>query len=241
MVAWLVPFDTATWTALVRAVYAVTVGAGLTTLIGFRTRVSALVFALGTWFLVSHDGSYGEIHHTDIVLSFFLLFLALSPSGRHLSVDAKRRRRDPPETDDAVWPLRLTQLLLAWSYFSNAAAKLIYSGTEWMNGYTLQQSLLYSSLQWDRPLGLWLAQRHDLCVAVSIATIGFELAFPVAVFFRRTRPLILLSGAIFHVVTYWTMNVGFFQHLVLYAVFVDFEALAARLRNPRRVPVPIAA
>jgi hypothetical protein len=166
----------------------------------------------------------------------FLLFLALSPCGRRLSIDARRRGPPATETDAAVWPLRLTQLLLAWSYFSNAMAKLSYSGTQWMNGYTLQESLLYTSIQWNRPLGLWLAQQHELCVALSIATIALELAFPLAVFVPRTRPLILISGVAFHVVTFLTMNVGFFQHIVLYAVFVDFEGLAARVRTARGRP-----
>ena len=241
ILAAMLPYDPSLWSSIVRIAYVLTVGAGLTTLIGLWTRPSAMVFAVGTWFLVSHDGSYGEVHHTDIVISFFLLFLALSPSGRYLSLDAKRRGPPAAVTNDAVWPLKLTQLLLAWSYFSNAVAKLIYSGMEWMNGYTLQQSLLRTSLEWDRPLGLWFAQHHYLCVALSIATIAFELAFPAAVFVRRARPLILLSGVVFHVGLYWTMNIAFFQHVVLYAVFVDFEAMGSRLRSARRAPVPVRA
>jgi hypothetical protein len=88
-------------------------------------------------------------------------------------------------------------------------------------------------MQWDRPLGLWLAQQHELCVVLSIATIAFELVFPLAVFAPRARPLLLFSGVVFHVVTYLTMNVGFFQHIALYAVFVDFERPAARARTAR--------
>jgi uncharacterized membrane protein YphA (DoxX/SURF4 family) len=233
LVAAAIPFDVAVWSRLVRAVHAVTLGAGLTTLVGLWTRPSALIFALGTWFLASHDGSYGEVRHTEIVLSLFLLFLAISPSGRHLSLDARRRGLPDAPTDAAVWPLKLTQLLLAWSYFSNGFAKLFSSGVGWMNGYTLQENVLYASMQWDRPLGLWLAQQHELCVVLSIATIAFELVFPLAVFAPRARPLLLFSGVVFHVVTYLTMNVGFFQHIALYAVFVDFERPAARARTAR--------
>lgn len=68
-----------------------------------------------------------------------------------------------------------------------------------------------------------------------------ELAFPLAVFVRRVRPLLLLSGVVFHVATYWTMNVGFSQYIVLYAVFVDFEELVSRLRNARREPDAVRA
>lgn len=234
LVAAFVPADSAAWPHLVRGAFAIAVGAGLTTLIGLRTRTSAALLTLAIWFLVSHDGSYGEIHHPEIVPSMFLLFLALSPSGRRLSIDALLRGRAEGTTDRAVWPLKLTQVLLAWTYFSNAAAKLLYSGLEWMNGYTLQQSMLYSSLQWERPLGFRLAQHHDLCAALSVATVAFELLFPLALFVPRSRPALLLAGAVFHVVLYLTMNINFFQNVILYAVFADFGAPATRLRGVLR-------
>lgn len=234
LVAAALPADSSVWPHLVRGAYAVAIGAGLTTLVGLRTRTSAALLALSTWFLVSHDGSYGEIHHPEIVLSMFLLFLALSPSGMRLSIDARLRGRPVGTTNMAVWPLKLTQALLVWSYFSNAVAKLAYSGLDWMNGYTLQQSMLYSAVQWERPLGLWLAQQHELCMALSIATIALELAFPLALFVPRLRPVLLASAVAFHVAMYLTMNIGFFQHVVLFAVFVDFHGLATRRRSMPR-------
>ena len=234
LVAAVVPAESPAWPHLVRGAFAIAVGAGVATLVGLMTRTSAALLTLAIWFLVSHDGSYGEIHHSDIVLSMFLLLLILSPSGRRLSVDALLRGRAEGTTDRATWPLKLTQALLAWTYFSNAVAKLLYSGLDWMNGYTLQQSLLYSSLQWERPLGLRLAQQHELCVALSIATIAFELLFPLTLFVRRSRPALLVAGAVFHIVLYFTMNIVFFQNVVLYAAFVDFGALADRLPHTLR-------
>lgn len=231
------PADSGAWPNLVRGAFAIAVGAGVTTLIGFRTRISAALFASANWFLVSHHGSYGDMFHEEIVLSMFLLFLALSPSGMRLSLDARLRRGAPGRTDMAVWPLRLTQVLLAWSYFSNAVAKLAYSGLEWMNGYTLQGYLLHSSVQWgDRPLGQWLAQHHDLSIALSIATVACELAFPLVLFSRRVRPLLLAWAVSFHVGVYWTMSIPFFQHVVLFAVFLDFREFASWVERilPRR-------
>ena len=236
-VAAVLPPDVVPWTGVVRWTYAVTVASGLTTLLGLRTRLSAFVFAFGTWFLVSHETSYGETYHTEILISFFLLFLALSPSGRRLSFDALRRKaRIDPTTDRAVWPLRLIQVLFAWTFFSNAIAKLVYGGLAWMNGYTLQQYLLTRYLQWDRPLALWIAQRYWLSVGLSIATLVLELAFPLALFVRRTRPFLLAAAVIFFLFIYQAMNVVFLQHIVLFAVFIDFEAWANRLRRARAVP-----
>jgi hypothetical protein len=64
-----------------------------------------------------------------------------------------------------------------------------------------------------------------------VGTLAFELAFPLAVFVPRSRPFFLVGGVVFHLVTWVTMNVVFLQHVVLYATFVDFERLAARLRG----------
>lgn len=238
----ILPAGSAAWPTLIRVAYATTVAAGLTTLLGVRTRASAFVFAAGTWFLVSHEGSYGEVHHTDVLVSLFLLFLAFSPSGKRLSVDAalQRKAEDAP-TDRAAWPLRLTQVLLAWSYFSNAVAKLAYSGLEWMNGYTLQQQLLSTSIQWDRPLGVWLARQHSTCVALSIGTLAFELLFPLALVWRRARTVLLAAGVAFHVLILLAMNVAFLQHIVLYAVFVDFERWGAPRRRSARLRATSAA
>ena len=236
-VATVLPPAVVPWAGVVRWIYAITIASGLTTLVGLRTRLSAFVFALGTWFLVSHETSYGETYHTEILISFFLLFLALSPSGRHLSIDALRRKaRIDPTTDRAVWPLRLIQVLFAWTFFSNAIAKLVYGGLAWMNGYTLQQYLLTRYLQWDRPLALWIAQRYWLSVGLSIATLVLELSFPLALFVRRARPFLLTSAVVFFLIIYMAMKVVFFQHIVLFAVFVDFESLASRIRSVRTVP-----
>jgi len=211
--------------------YFATIGAGASTLVGFRTRVSAALFALGTWFFVSHAYSYGEEHHAEAILAIFLLLLALSPSGRRLSLDAVRRRRDagaPGTVGTAVWPLKLVQLLLAWSYLSNGVAKLAFGGLEWMNGYTLQTYMLQDALKWDLPLGVWLAQHHALCVWLSVATIVFEMTFVLAVFVRRVRPAYLAGGAMLHLGIYLTMGAIFFQHIVLYACFFDVERGAAQ-------------
>lgn len=229
LVAAVLPPASGLWPTLLTIVYGTTLVAGFLTMVGFRTRIAAAAYALTTWFLVSHEGSYGEVHHTEIIVGLFLLFLALSPSGRRFSLDARRRGDDPAsKTDMAIWPLRLTQILLAWSYFSNAVAKFAYGGVRWMNGYTLQHELLKAGLQWNRPLGIWLAQRHALCVGLSVATIVLELAFPLALVSRRARPWLLVSGVGFHLVTWWAMDVAFLQHIVLYAVFLDLDRREGR-------------
>lgn len=221
--------------AFFEVLYVVTFVAGIACLVGLLTRPAAFVFALGNWIFVSHTYSYGEEHHGEAIICMFLMLLAFSPSGRRLSLDAVLHRwrggevTAPATVETAVWPLRLTQLLLAWAYFSNGLSKLVYGGLEWMNGYTLQRHILGNAVSWDKPLGLELARHHELAVLLSIGTIVIELFFPLAVFVRRTTPFFLIGGALLHVGIDVTMGAAFYQHVVLYSVFIDFSKWETRL------------
>ncbi len=220
----------------------ITAVAGALTLVGLATRASALVFALGNWVLVAHQYSYGEKHHPEALLCLFLLFLALSPSGRRLSLDAWIRRRlgkapdsDPPaELSTALWPLKLTQLLLALAYFSAGVCKLAFGGLAWMNGYTLQQHMFADAVRSSLPLGLWMARQHTLCILISVGILAVELLFFLTLFVPRLVPFLLLGGIFLHVGIYVTMGAPFFQFLVLYVAYsVSFL--------PRRESAPEAS
>ena len=183
------------------ALYWVTVIAGIGALIGLYTRTSLFVLALGSWILIAHKYSYADVHHPEALWAIFLLVLAFSPSGESLSIDAlRRRRRDgtaatAPESlvDTAMWPLKLMHVLLAMTYFSTGMTKLLSGGLEWMNGYTLQSYLFQDAIPRDMPLGIWLAQHHDLVVVLSVFTILFEVFFFVSLVLPRTAPLFFID------------------------------------------------
>lgn len=217
-------FNPATFTALDWGTFA----AGLLALIGLFTRTALLLFALGTWVFVAHLFSYGDRHHTEALFAIFLALLALAPSGERLSLDALIRRRRagalPAETSElALWPLKLTHVLLSLTYFSAGMAKMVYSGPRWMNGYTLQGHTLMDALSRGHPVGVWLAQQHTLAVALSVFTILFELFFWVSLIVpRRWVPPFLLAALGFQVGLYVTGGYDFFQHMVLLLLLLLF-------------------
>ena len=183
----LLPGDLFPTAAAFKIIYWMTAVAGITTLIGLFTRTSAFAFALGNWILVAHVYSYGEDHHPEAILCIFLMLLAFSPAGRCLSVDALRRARrqrqhDEPwesaeKIDTAIWPVKLTQVLLCFAYVSTGLAKIMFGGLAWVNGYTLQQIIFSSAVTRDLPLGMWLAQHHMVCLLLSVGVILFEVFF----------------------------------------------------------------
>ena len=97
----------------------VSIAAGLAALVGFATRTSLFLFALGMWFFVSHQYSYADVHHTQAPFAIFLMALAFSPAGDSLSdrcahPSSPRSRRGRADAvarsmDTAMWPLKLAR------------------------------------------------------------------------------------------------------------------------------------
>ncbi|HEY8258132.1 MAG TPA: HTTM domain-containing protein [Gemmatimonadales bacterium] len=227
----LLPREVVFTPSAVTALYWITAIAGAAALIGLFTRISLLLFALGTWFFVSHLFSYGDRHHTEAVFCIFLMLLALSPSGEELSVDAVlRRRRGKParypsgNADTAIWPLKLVHVLLALTYFSAGMSKLIASGPRWLNGYTLQNHAFQDAFNRGFPVGIWVAQHHGVALFLSYVTIFYEVFFFLSLLFPRTAPLFFLGGIGFHIGLYLTGGYDFFQHMVLLALLLVFLA-----------------
>jgi len=214
--------------SVITALYWITFGAGILALVGLFTRAALFVFAVGTWIFVAHLFSYGDRHHTEALFCIFLLLLALAPSGERLSIDAllRRRRREAPDakglSEMAIWPLKVVHVLFAMTYFSAGMSKLLHSGARWLNGYTLRGHTFGDALERGHPLGIWLAQQHELAVALSVFTILIELFFFVSLFVPRFAPLFILAALGFQIGLYASAGYDFFQHIVLLVLLLFF-------------------
>jgi hypothetical protein len=223
-VAAVVPRHTLFTPSGLTALYWMTAVAGLAALVGLCTRVSLFLFALGTWILIAHLYSYADVHHEAALFCIVLMCLAFAPSGGRLSLDAlirRRRGRDASDlTDTAMWPIRLAHVLLAITYLSAGATKLIDGGPAWLNGYTLQSYIFADAVPRGFPLGIWLAQHHTLCIALSVFTVAFESSFILSLFLPWTAPAFFLTGILFHVGLYEAAGHDFFQHIVMLALLL---------------------
>ena len=70
------------------AVFWVTFLFGVTSFFGLFTNISLVAFAFLNVVLQAFIYSFGDVHHPEAVMMLALIALALSPSGRVLSVDA---------------------------------------------------------------------------------------------------------------------------------------------------------
>jgi hypothetical protein len=72
--------------------------------------------------------------------------------------------------------------------------------------------------------------REFMPFAVALVLL-WELAFPLAIFSKFARRIILTAGVFFHVGTLLLLNVFFPFHLAMYLVFIDWPALTRKLER----------
>lgn len=214
--------------------------------LGILTNASLLAVFLLQLVQEAFLNCFGKTSHATIPVLYAVLFLALSPCGRVLSIDALLRRAwrriaglpaQPVAACSpyARWPFELLFVELAAYYTLAGLAKLRESGVLWADGATLQYYLLEKAT----PAGLWLAEHVRLCIVLSVTVLVFELSWPLGVVWRRLRPVLLLSGLAFHWGTIIFLRISFWPVWFLYALLVPWSALATRALSFSRAPPPV--
>lgn len=196
--------------AVFQAVLFVVAGiAGFFLLVGYRTRLAAIV----SWaLLVSLQNRNPMIlQGGDMLLRCALFWALFLPLGARWSLDAARRR-DVGDAPESVFSAASVALLLqvALVYWQAAALK---SGNEWIPDgtavyYTLQIE------QFVKPLGVFLRRFPELMKFLTFATWYWEALGPFLLFsplFFVPLRLFAIAGFIgLHVGLYFSMELGVF-------------------------------
>jgi vitamin K-dependent gamma-carboxylase-like protein len=131
------------------------------------------------------------------------------------------------------WPLVLTQVFFAQIYFFAGYAKVFTSGFGWISAANIRGYLLMLNqfLGFDRTqIGYALAPYPFVCAFIAWAGIAFDLLFPIVIFKPWTRRFMLPLAVFFHVANAVVFHVVF-QNTFLLLMFVDWEAVAVRVRT----------
>lgn len=242
--------------ALVTVIYWITAAVGVAALVGWMSRISLLLFAIGNTFLQAFAYSFGDLHHREALMIITLWLLAFSPAGGALSFDSyfgnrnsSRLKKFRERSIFAAWPLILVQHLFGLVYLDAALRKLYAGGVEWVNGYTLQYYLYSDASRRGSAFGLWLARQHTAACIFSWVTILWEGTFFLVLIFPRLVWIYLPLGIGLHTGMALAGVASFPQFLALYVVFVPVlwnhggRSVAAKLGLLRRslatqTPVP---
>jgi vitamin K-dependent gamma-carboxylase-like protein len=198
-------------------------GATIGCLTSLATKSSALLFLFYEGLL----RSFGHFNHDEMPAVYILIVLALTPCGDAFSWDGWRGRRLPRRSGTVYgYPILLMRILLAWSYFSSALIKIRVAGLSYLDPDNLPTLAIVHSLDnlhdTHFRLAFWLPQVREYLPVFASLVILWELSFPLAIFFRRSRLVILAMGVFFHLGTLFFMNIFFPYHLAMYIVFVDW-------------------
>lgn len=130
------------------------------------------------------------------VLAPLLFYLCIAPSGEWLGVNAWIKRRnsneDPAPSQLANLSLRMIQVHLAALVFMMGMSKLAQEN--WWTGDAIWFLLAQTR---SRPFNLTFLRESPFVInAWTHAIVAFEIAFPILIWNRFARPILLIVGAL---------------------------------------------
>jgi len=186
------------WSSIMLTIAAVAVG-------GRTTKAAWTLFLVLTWGWLAYEAANVKAH--DRLLLFVTLALLLGPTNER---GLATKRRSP----FARWVM---MSVFSAAYGATGMWKFWHEPT-WLTDGSVLANHLVQPFHGSRPLGVWLSGQAWLLPALTIATVAWECAFPVLIWFKRATAPLLVVGVIFHTTLLLTMNLGPFA-LVAFAAY----------------------
>jgi hypothetical protein len=217
---WLVGLDPSR--AQAAALRWVVVVAALLGTLGAYTRVAYGVCAAGLFVLLALPHRMGAVIHSHHLL-WVATLLTASPCADVWSIDAYFEPRELSGRAHYGAPLAALRALVACIYFFPGLHKLLAfsSGTD--PGSWMRSHLVWKWLQHGSGPALFAQLSPAWFAPLALSALGFELAMPALVAFRRTRPLALLAAVAFHAGTALLLFIHFESLAAVLVALVDLE------------------
>jgi hypothetical protein len=216
--------------ATVRAWLAASAVVAALVTVGWRTRITSVI--LYSMILAIHHRNVVTNCGPDTLLMIMLFYLMLSPSGAAFSLDARRTARKRGTAAEPLivpWAQRLIQLQLCLIYFDTAVLKC--NGATWLNGTAIHYVL--NNPEVGR-FSLEPLSQYPLAVNIlSHAAVLTEFALAFFLWFRQTRPWVILAGIGLHVGVLLTVNVPLFGELMTACYLTFLTPAELRALDPR--------
>ena len=204
--------------AAVTLFYFIMLLASICVLVGFATRVAALVSFIC---LVSfaHRNPW-VLNSGDLLVQLLAFYLLLMPAGAALSVDRWLKPNQPfwEFPLRAIWPLRLVQVQVSMLYIVAVWDKV--RGTTWNDGTAVSYAMRIGDLN-RFPVPGFISDSLVISNLLTFGTLALELSLGILVWNRVLRPWVLLLGVSLHLGIDYSVRVGFFSWAIL-AAYVAF-------------------
>lgn len=216
---------------LTLGVYGALLLAAVAVMLGYRTRLAALVVFV---VLVSFSRRDPWVYNSgDAMLRILAFYLCLMPAGEAYSLDARRRHGDWRfVARRAPWPMWLVRVQVAAVYMATALAKM--RGSTWAEGTAVGTALRIEDLQ-RFAVPAFLTESLILVNLLTFATLAFEMVAGVLIWSRTTRRYVIGFGILLHLGIEYSLQVGPFSWamLVAYLSFASADTIETWLgRQP---------
>jgi hypothetical protein len=196
--------------------YAITLLASLGILLGYKYRLSAILFFLSFTYCELIDKTYYLNHYYFVsIIGFLLIFL---PAHSYFSIDAKRQPKIA-FTQLPRYNIFIIQLMLFIVYFYAGLAKL---NSDWLLRAMPLQIWLPSL--YDLPLLGDLFQKQWIHYTMSWSGMLYDLSIPFLLFYKRTRVFAFVLVVVFHVLTRILFPIGIFPYVMILSTLIFFDA-----------------
>jgi hypothetical protein len=185
-------------------------------LLGYKYRISALVFFLSFTYCELIDKTYYLNHYYFVSIVSFLMILL--PANAYFSIDAKQNKK-LAFTKIPRYNIFVIQFMLSIVYFYAGLAKV---NSEWLLN--------------AMPLKIWLPSRYDLPIlgdlfqlewmhyAMSWSGMLYDLSIPFLLFYKRTRTFAFILVVVFHIMTRALFPIGIFPYVMICSTLIFFDA-----------------
>lgn len=219
--------------------------------LGMRTRAACLLAAVLLYHLAPFETVLRRLPPMERgfdVTVLALVVLAFAPCADAWRLRTRRAEAPEPERSwQYNWPLCAIQLFLAQVYLFSGWSKLYYSGIGWISADNIRNLILaYDQSLYAtpvHPIGLMIAASPALSFGVAVSALAMDLGFIVALFWKRSRIVIVPLALLFHLMILLTTTI-YYLNWPLLLVFVDWTWLRERFMPRKRrepEPQPVAA
>jgi uncharacterized membrane protein YphA (DoxX/SURF4 family) len=190
--------------ALVHVLLVLAFLTGLAFAAGAKARITGPLFAACFLVVATYRSSWGQIFHTDDLVSIHLIILAVVPSAAAWAWDARRPAEVPAPHERFGWPLRLMSVITVATYVLAGVAKLRTSGLDWVTGTVLRDQIAQDNLLKElfgapsSPVAAPLLHHAWLFPPMAAFAVLVELGAPVALLGGRWRNAWVGSAWVFH-------------------------------------------
>jgi Vitamin K-dependent gamma-carboxylase len=208
-------------------------------LVGFETRLAAFGAWLLHFMLIYNTGSLSG-YGVDSIAHFLLFYFIFMPVGDAWSLDRAWARKAAADPGLVRLSLRVLQLHLCLIYFVAGIAKAL--GSQWWTGEAIWRATMLP--QFANLDMAWLAGFPLLAKLAAWGTLVVEIAYPVAVWPKRSRAPWIAVVVALHASIFVVMGLHVFS-LFMIALNLTVMGLSAevspaganfwdRILNPKR-------